>query len=100
LLVVAAVVDITSNLLKVEEAVVAVAVDQEIITIVLQFKVVLMDGQQHILELEEQEPTLVVMLLKILDLVVVELAAPQVEQVVMVDLELPYLNMKLLPPNT
>ena len=93
----AVVVDITPVPLKVEEAVVAVVVDQEIITTLLQFLVVVMDGQQHMLEQEDQELTLVVMLLKALDLAVVVVVAPQVEQVVMVDLELLYLNMKFAP---
>ena len=96
----AVVVDITPVPLKVEEAVVAAVADQEIITTLLQFLVVMMDGQQHMLELEEVELILVVMLLKALDLVAVVVVAPQVEQVVMVDLELLYLSMKLLLPNT
>tara|TARA_B100001758_G_C17792433_1_gene295383 strand:- start:37 stop:339 length:303 start_codon:yes stop_codon:yes gene_type:complete len=100
LLAVAEVVDIMLVPLKVQEAVVAVVVDQEIMLIVLQFLVVLMDGQQHILELEEQAPILVVTLVKALVVAEAAQAAHLVEQVVMVDLELLYSNMKLLLKNT
>jgi|TARA_Y100000033_G_C2751771_1_gene114238 hypothetical protein len=92
------VVDTTLDQLLVQEVVVAVVVDHQIMLILLQFLVVLMDGQQHILGLEEREPILVVTLAKAL-VVVAAVLEDQVEKVVMVDLELLYLNTKLPLPN-